>query len=606
MSETKKTGALLGMDKETVMHWGLRILFFLFAWLYLSIAKEDYLFKLQESNYFLYDHLFLNGLIASKSGVIVLCARFLLQFCYHPFLGAAIIALLLSGIEILASKIFRIGKQWFAIGFIPSAILLYLFNSISYEFYDSFEISYGICNILGFYYVLLLYVVYRKLKDSLVGVAILTIVSALTSIWMGPYPMVAILMFAADALFRKKYLSAGIILPLGVAGIYLFARYAAYHVTPGYFSYSLLHPWPIDFFFPLFLKTIIAHALIAVVLTSHQLYSGRTIQKAQPYINLALGILLIIGVSFGSQYPKTFKDELRLQHLAHQGKWKQMVKEMGKMEVTTRVIAAYRAVALIATDQLNEKIFNYDYNYYHTDFNQYCEEMSYYPELTLFGSLPQVSYRWCMEFHTDTSKKHYLLQIMAICSFINEEYELAKKYLNLLNETQYYKKWAKEMLGCLDDPNEYYKKYPYLVRIKAGIPTMERSGIFNGITTAYDRYTALPNITANKRLLTRLYRRQLDELERETLRSPMMRDRRLPRCVQEGLVMKALLSNDLKRLQRFPIEKDVFQYVRDFKEYYVQHYGENDLDKKMKKRFGYSYSYYFSFGIGSNIKNEKK
>ena len=53
MSETKKTGALLGMDKETVMHWGLRILFFLFAWLYLSIAKEDYLFKLQESNYFL-------------------------------------------------------------------------------------------------------------------------------------------------------------------------------------------------------------------------------------------------------------------------------------------------------------------------------------------------------------------------------------------------------------------------------------------------------------------------------------------------------------------------------------------------------------------------
>ena len=115
MSETKKTGALLGMDKETVMHWGLRILFFLFAWLYLSIAKEDYLFKLQESNYFLYDHLFLNGLIASKSGVIVLCARFLLQFCYHPFLGAAIIALLLSGIEILSSKIFRIGKQWFAI-----------------------------------------------------------------------------------------------------------------------------------------------------------------------------------------------------------------------------------------------------------------------------------------------------------------------------------------------------------------------------------------------------------------------------------------------------------------------------------------------------------
>ena len=606
MSETKKTGTLLGMDKETVMHWGLRILFFLFAWLYLGIAKEDFLYKLQESNYFLYDHLFLQELASRKAGLIILGARFILQFCYYPLLGAAILALLLSGIEMLVSKTFQTGKKWFAIGFLPPAILLYLFNSITYEIYDTFEISYGICNIIGFYYILLLFMIYKRMKDSIVGVSILVLLTPITTIWMGPYPMVALLMFFTDALFRKKYTIAGITLPIGIVVSYLSARYASYHVTPGYFSYALLQPWPIDYYLTLHLKTIITHAIIAIALTSFQLYKEHTIHKLQPFANIAIGILLMVGVTVGCKHHKTFDDELRLQHLAHIGEWEQMTKEMGKMKESTRVIAAYRTIALIATDQLVDKIFNYDYKYYHSLFPHYCEEVSYYPELMLLGSMPQISYRWCMEFFTDTDKKLYLVKHMALCSFINEEYELTQRYLRLLKETQFYKQWAEEMSKCLSNPDDYYKKYPYLVRVKAGIPTMERSGIFSGATTVYDRFTALPNITAIKRLYTRLYRRQLDKLERETLRSHMLREGKLPRYVQEGLVLKARLTNNMNILQRFPIEKDVYEYVTNFTDYYVKHYQEKDLDVKMKKKFGYSYSYFFSFGVGADLKIEKE
>lgn len=606
MSETKKNSIQQGIDKEMLMHWGLRILFFLFAWLYLGVVKEDFLFKLQESSYFLYDHLFLKGLLSSKSGLIVLASRYVLQYCYYPLLGAAIIALLLSGIELLANWIFKIGKKWFVIGFIPSAILLYLFNSVTYEIYDSFEISYGICNIIGCYISLLLFLLYKKLENSPVAIGVLTLATAICSVWIGPYPMVALLMFGTDALFTKRYINAGIVLPLGALAIYLASRYAAYHVTPGYPSYSLLHPWPIDFFFPLYLKTLIWHIVIVIVLTSHQLYKERIIHKIQPYANTVAGVILIVALYAGCAYPKAYGDELRLQHLSHKGEWKQMVKEMGKMQTSTRVIAAYRAVALLATDQMIERIFNYNYNYYHPGFKNYCEEVAYYPELMLFASMPQISYRWCMEFLTDTDKKIYLIKHMALCSFINEEYELTKRYLRIISETRFYKQWADEMYKCLDDPDKYYKKYPYLVKIKAGIPNMERSGIFRGTTTLYDRFTSLPNITAIKRLYTRLYRRQLEHLEKETLRSPMLRTGSLPRYVQEGLVLKAILSNDMSSLQKFPIEKEVYEYVRNFVDYYVKHHQEEDLDIKMKKKFGYSYCHYFSFGFGSNLKIEKE
>ena len=86
----------------------------------------------------------------------------------------------------------------------------------------------------------------------------------------------------------------------------------------------------------------------------------------------------------------------------------------------------------------------------------------------------------------------------------------------------------------------------------------------------------------------------------------MLRTGRLPRCVQEGLILKALLTNNPHMLKNYPLEKDTYDYVKQFKDYYVKHHGEKDLSKKMKKKFGYSYCYYFSFGIGAKQNTDEK
>lgn len=592
-------------DRDQLIRTGFRVIFFLFAWFYLGVVKGDLLYKYQESNYFLYDTFFVKDILSGKSGLLVFISRFILQFCCYPLLGAVIIAGLLSGLELLVTKLFAVKKEWFIISFIPSVAMLYMFSSITYEIYDTFEFSYVTSNIVGFYYAILLFYIYKRADKRIWIAPLFAIATAVTSIWMGPSAMVAIAIIGTDAIFGKKFIKGALVLLLGGICTYMTAVYASYHVTPAFIGYSICHPWPIAYYMKLFIVTIAAHTISVLALTSYQIYQKKEPGLKRQWINPTIGILLFAGTAFGCSYPFALKEELRLERLTHEMQWEEMVKEMRNMDISSRLLSAYRVIGLIGTNQLSEKVFNYNYDYCRPAFYKYSEEMGFYPELLFYLSFPQISYRWCMEFLTDTSKKPYLIQIMALCSFVNEEYNLARRYCDVLTKTLYYDDWAQEMIDHLDKPEEYLEKYPLLASIKEARPFTEMTGVLQGVTGVYDPYMALPNISAERRILTKLYRRKLDDVEREVLISKYMKTS-IPRCIQEGLILKAILSNDRKILKKFPIDQEVFNYVYDFVQYYKLHYKEKGIALKMKEKFGYSYCHYFSFGIGSSLSIKDK
>lgn len=592
-------------DRDQLIRQGFRILFFLFVWFYLGIVKQDLLYKLHESNYFLFDELYVKDLLSMKSGLLLLISRFIQQFSCYPLLGAAIFALMISGMELLISKVFSIKKEWFIVAFIPSFALLFMAASITYEILDSFEFSYPFSNIIGFFYAILIFFIYKKTEEKIWASPLIVVVTAITTIWVGPGTLLAILMIGTDALFGKKYLKGTVSLLLGSLAIFLTAKYSSYHVTPAYMVYSILHPWPNAYYPKLHVVTLVSHAVAVLALTSYQTYQAIDSKKIKQWINPVIGILLFATTIIGCKYPYALKQELRLERLAHEMQFKQMVEEMEDMDISSRLLAAYRVVALIGTDQLSEKIFNYNYAYCRPGFFHYGEEIGFYPEILFYASFPQISYRWCMEANTDSYKRPYLFQLMALCAFVNEEYKLARRYCNLLAETFYYRNWAKEMLNDLNNPEEYIKKYPILASIKKARPFTEITGAIKGVAGIYDPYMALPNVCAERRILTKLYRRKLNEVETEVKLSRYMKTG-IPRCIQEGLILKAILTNNIDMLKNFPIDQDVYDFVCRFVEYYKRHYKEKDVALQMKEKFGYCYCHYFSFGVGANIPTKKK
>ncbi len=585
-------------SNHTSSIWIYRIIFFLCAWIYLGVAKSDLLYKLQESNYFLFDPTFIGQLLTNKSGLIVLCSRFLLQFCYYPLLGGAIIAALLTGIECICHHLFKLNGKGSIIGFIPSFILLILQVSVTYELYDSFDTSYAFVTIIGWYYALLLFFLYNKIKKNLFGVIFLTIFVALSSIQMGPAAMVALLLISLHAFCSKEYKNGIITSTVGTGIVILSAYFTIQHITPAYLNYAILYPWPNPFFKYLFYLTLGGHLIAILFLTTYPLYSNILNNNKyiyQPAIGIFfMGLTLLLG-----RYPTAFQEELRLQRLTHEMQWKELAKTANNTKASSKVIAAYRTIGLITTNQLTQKFFDFNFDYHQPTFNKYYEEVVYNPDFMFYASFPQISYRWSMESWTSIKEQFYILQLMSLTAFLNEEYALCERYISILKKTLFYKDFAINLEKYINNEEAFYLKYPVMKKIKEAQAKSDVSGIIPCTSALYLEYKSLSPLCTERRILSRLYRRELEEFETELSLSMSPTETKLPECFQEGLILKSIISNDPNIIKKFPIDEQVRNNVTSLINYYKNHFNDPTVKEQIHKKFGYSYTYYFIFGYGA-------
>ncbi len=63
------------------------------------------------------------------------------------------------------------------------------------------------------------------------------------------------------------------------------------------------------------------------------------------------------------------------------------------------------------------------------------------------------SYRWCMEHTVQYGKRVFFLKYMVKNAIVNGEYELARKYNDILKRTMFHRQWAADMEKYLDNPS---------------------------------------------------------------------------------------------------------------------------------------------------------
>ncbi|MBP5611586.1 MAG: hypothetical protein J6X20_02495, partial [Bacteroidales bacterium] len=119
---------------------GRRMVFFLFAWLFLGLYNSEFLYKIQAFNLFIgQDRLFLAGLTQQQGGLLVYAARYLTQFFYFPLVGALIAAALLSLLELAVAHLARLQGCWSLLHFLPSLLLLLAQTTTGYYLYLQWE-----------------------------------------------------------------------------------------------------------------------------------------------------------------------------------------------------------------------------------------------------------------------------------------------------------------------------------------------------------------------------------------------------------------------------------------------------------------------------------
>ena len=591
-------------DRQLVIF--ARTIFFLFSFWFLGVYNAEVLYKLQARSLFLHNPEFASDILNQSAGFLIYISRFLMQFLYYPLLGALLLSVGLLGIEWWISRLFKVPVRYFFVSFIPPGLILLAQTSIWYALYHRFEVSTVFSLVLGALFALLLFTFYRKVRNFAWGIWIALLVFLAFFFLIGVYALVALMMVGIERVVNKeKYavplliggLLIGVFLPF-VAGKYIF--HESYMV-------GVVAPLPDPFFKRVFVFSVLSQVgliFYSVLFLFKGLKEIKDIKEVKEKkgldkvvgANLLLFCFSLFAVFYFSFRDGNFRLELKLQRLTEKYEWDEVIKEAEKAQEPTKAIAAYRVIALANTDQLSQRLF--DFNYQNkpsaSAYMDGFQRLYYYSELFFHASFPNVAYLWNMEFLVSMGSNFHLLKQMALCAMLSGEKELASKYLNLLKQSLFYKKWAEKQERYNDNPDTLMEN-PVYKQIKQYMPEENFVIPVNYSLPIYYMFLEKSFVkNKEKCLLAGLYTRDIKQFMQDM--QSVQSDDELPVCVQEGLLIYAIANNDFRVLERFRIDGKLKEKVTRFVNEYKR-YGNNPnlAEEKLRKNYKGTYCYFYFF-----------
>lgn len=309
-------------------------------------------------------------------------------------------------------------------------------------------------------------------------------------------------------------------------------------------------------------------------------------------------LILFIGLGWSA---KTFNENAiltaRFQNLAWQQDWETIIKEAHQAKQPSRAVAAYYAIALEETDQLLDGMFDIAYEFPKLKLKKHegSEEYGLFvTDCNYHAGLLNASYRCAMDHLVMNGPRLYMYKRMAVCSLLNGEEKLCRKYLRLIAQMPFEQSFVEKYEAMLDNP-ELIAQDPELVHVRHLIPKEDKFeqnyqppaflGYNVGLYTGSD-YTLITSAAAC------LYSK---DLIRFLQRAKVMHQKRLrfPPCMQEAIAILGLRDPNI--LKQFPeVSQYSSQQVRSFlfdAKPYIK--DRLKLRHELKERWLGTYAYYY-------------
>lgn len=224
-------------------------------------------------------------------------------------------------------------------------------------------------------------------------------------------------------------------------------------------------------------------------------------------------------------------------------------------------------------------------------------------QIYFYYGMINYSHRWCIEETVEYGWNYAALQYDAMSAMIMEEWDLAEKYISLLEKTLYYKKWAAEQRKMLGDREKmaaaepYSKVLPLLcydsrlsndeVMIEPFLMTHFISDRTLNATPEFDRATMMWALRTQD--IGLFWASFLNYLETN-------KPTKIPRHYQEAAVMYSALAEDTA-LSSLPFDKQISIGYEQFMNY-TKTNPVRDLEEsayQYSKRFGKTFWFYYFF-----------
>jgi hypothetical protein len=432
----------------------------------LLYADSDLLWKVQQYNLFLSSSLFFKQMMVVPGGMLSYLGSFFTQFFYHPWIGA----LMLCGwwwlLMWLTKRAFSISNKWLVVTLIPVAILLIANMTLGYWIYVMKLHGYFFSATIGTTAGVALLWAFRKLPETL-----WIRIGYIASVVIAGYPLMGVYALATALLMgiwtwrlTKKTTSNSILSVVSILAIVavplVYYRYIYYQTNihdiyttalPIFTITETLHAY----YIPYYLLAFIFLLLTIVPMKSKEDSPSSPLPIKNIAIQGIMLVALIAGVWHFWYKDDNFRHELRMQRCIEQADWNGVLEEGKKQEgEPTRAIVMMHNLALSRLGLQCEEMYKFQKGSKKPDtplpvymYNT-AGRLIYYH----YGVMNEC-HRMCMEEGVEYGWNVELLQYMARTAIFCKETQVARKYLNLLRQTQYHGDWADHMESLIDNPN---------------------------------------------------------------------------------------------------------------------------------------------------------
>jgi hypothetical protein len=532
----------------------------------------------------------------------------------------------------LTKRTFCLPDRWSIVTLIPVAILLTANMSLGYWVYTLGMRGYFFAPTIGTTAVIALMWVFRKLPERLWLQAGFIVLVALTGYpLMGVYALAAVLLMGVwtwrlDKNLTRNAVRSGVAL-LAVVAIPLFYYRFVYYQTNLLFIYEAALPdFSFDKTYPEFgiPYYVLAVALLAFTVTFRSTWPEEVVKREvkeqkksknkkgeeapkekKPILRWAVQGLLLAALAAGVWHfwykDDNFHHELRMQRCIEKADWEGVIEEGRKQDSEpTRAIVMMHNLALSRLGRQCDEMYN---------FRKGSKRSNSPTPIYMFNTAGRLIYyhygvmnechRMCMEDGVSIGWSVELLQYMARTALLSKEPQTARKFVNLLRQTQFYGDWADHIEKLIDNPDLLAKDpetSPITHMMHYGDIQSEGDGhVEKNLMTMLSRQDADDTYFQEQAVLAAMWARNPNEFwPRFELYLNQRLDQPVPRIIQEAAYLFGVLGQqDFADI--LPIEPSVKASFQGFMEMMKQYQGMPQLRDYLYQRYGNTYYFEYFF-----------
>jgi len=444
-----------GMDKiltiklkDTYISLGI---FFLAAFGYFFFVANYVLYFQETQALFVFSWDYIDKFLHKPGGLLEYAGRFITQFYAGRITGSLILTVILTLPGVILLSIHRRKFQSYSLSLFSILIPSWLLMLMQANYYHLVEYNIGIILILAYY-------LFSVLSDNKYFKILVIILWPLFYYLAGAYALIFALMHIIQSLFSDKgsrrYIDAFFMLLVAAVSFLVFWKILFFqpveHIL--FFPLPLLENTVYKFtFFMMVCYLIFFPVIYSSGISEKFNWLNKRIYLFLSVVFLSISSLFILVKIYNPQTARV----IELERLIFNEKWDEAIKFQEKRPARNLIGEYFYNVALSETGRLCDRLFigNQDFGSGSLVLPWGDEHLNRGAYFYYSVGLTNEAHRWAYEEMVVYGYRPQNIKLLAKTSLINGDFRMARRYINILKRTIYYRDLASGYEKMADNPD---------------------------------------------------------------------------------------------------------------------------------------------------------